>query len=92
MFRQKLACLPGYIIGLARTSVGHQQYLEPEGTEETGNVDKLWSFIQDLEDKLSGLLTSCVEKSYYTVTHGDLTLDNILLREVRIYDKIIPGI
>ena len=35
-----------------------------------------------MEDKLRGLLTYS-ERPHYTLAHGDLTPDNILVREVR---------
>ena len=35
-----------------------------------------------MEDKLRGLLTNS-ERPHYTLAHGDLTPDNILVREVR---------
>ena len=52
-----------------------------EGTADKENLDKLSGLLRVVEDKWRDALT-LTEKPYYTVSHGDLRLNNILLREV----------
>ena len=50
-------------------------------TGEKENGDKLSGLLRVMEDKCRAAL-SRPEKPYYTLAHGDLRLNNILLREV----------
>ena len=52
-----------------------------EATADKENVDKLCELLRVMEDKWRDALT-LTEKPYHTVSHGDLRLNNILLREV----------
>ena len=52
-----------------------------EATADKENVDKLSELLRVIEDKWRDPLT-LTEKPYYTLSHGDLRLSNILLREV----------
>ena len=52
-----------------------------EATADKENIDKLSELLRVMEDKWRDALT-LREKPYYTVSHGDLRLNNILLREV----------
>lgn len=52
-----------------------------EATADKENVDKLCGLLRVMEDKWRDALT-LTEKPYHTVSHGDLRLNNILLREV----------
>ena len=63
-----------------------------EGLGDKGNVDKLSGLLRVMEDKWRDALT-LTEKPYCTLSHGDLRLENILLREVLILHheiKITP--
>ena len=56
------------------------QWEQREATADKENVDKLSELLRVIEDKWRDPLT-LREKPYYTVSHGDLRLSNILLRE-----------
>ena len=53
-----------------------------EVTADKENVEKLSELLRVVEDKCRATPLTLQEKPYYTLAHGDLRLNNILLREV----------